>query len=72
MEYTRIGHTDIEVSRICLGCMSFGKAGTMHDWTLDEKASEEVIKYALDRGINFLIPQMDIQPVQVRSTWERR
>ena len=53
MEYTRIGHTDIEVSRICLGCMSFGKAGTMHDWTLDEKASEEVIKYALDRGINF-------------------
>lgn len=53
MEYTRIGHTDIEVSRICLGCMSFGKAGTMHDWTLDEKASEEVIKYALYRGINF-------------------
>lgn len=53
MEYTRIGHTDIEVSRICLGCMSFGKSGTMHDWTLDEKASEEVIKYALDRGINF-------------------
>lgn len=53
MEYTRIGHTDIEVSRICLGCMSFGKAGTMHDWTLDEKASKEVIKYALDRGINF-------------------
>ena len=53
MEYTRIGHTDIEVSRICLGCMSFGKAGTMHDWTLDEKASEEVIKYALDREINF-------------------
>ena len=53
MEYTRIGHTDIEVSRICLGCMSFGKAGTMHDWTLDEKASEEVIKHALDSGINF-------------------
>lgn len=53
MEYTRIGHTDIEVSRICLGCMSFGKAGTMHNWTLDEKASEEVIKHALDSGINF-------------------
>lgn len=53
MEYTRIGHTDIEVSRICLGCMSFGKAGTMHDWTLDEKASEEVINHALDSGINF-------------------
>ena len=53
MEYTRIGHTDIEVSRICLGCMSFGKAGTMHDWTLDEQQSEEVIKHALDSGINF-------------------
>ena len=53
MEYMRIGHTDIEVSRICLGCMSFGKAGTMHDWTLDEQQSEEVIKHALDSGINF-------------------
>lgn len=53
MEYTRIGHTDIEVSRICLGCMSFGKAGTLHDWTLDEQQSEEVIKHALDSGINF-------------------
>ena len=29
------GNTDINVSKICLGCMSFGKAGTMHDWTLD-------------------------------------
>ena len=53
MEYTRIGNTDIEVSRICLGCMSFGKAGTMHDWTLDEKRSDEIIKHALDLGINF-------------------
>ena len=53
MEFTKLGQTDIEVSRICLGCMSFGKVGTMHDWTLDEKASEEVIKHALDRGVNF-------------------
>ena len=53
MEYTRIGNTDIEVSRICLGCMSFGKAGTMHDWTLDERKSEEIIRHALDLGINF-------------------
>jgi|GEM_PF-2327250 len=29
MEYTKIGNTDIEVSRLCIGCMSFGKAGTM-------------------------------------------
>lgn len=53
MEYTKLGATDIEVSRICLGCMSFGKAGTMHDWTLDEQKSEEIIKYALRKGINF-------------------
>ena len=33
--------------------MSFGKAGTMHDWTLDEASTEEVVKHALDLGINF-------------------
>ena len=53
MEYAKIGNTEIEVSRICLGCMSFGKAGTMHDWTLDEEKSEEIIRHALDLGINF-------------------
>lgn len=53
MEYTKIGNTDIEVSRLCIGCMSFGKAGTMHDWTLDEAESEKVIRHALDLGINF-------------------
>lgn len=36
MEYTKLGNTDIEVSKLCVGCMSFGKAGTMHDWTLDK------------------------------------
>ena len=53
MEYTKLGNTDIEVSKLCVGCMSFGKAGTMHDWTLDENDSEKVIKHALDLGINF-------------------
>lgn len=53
MEYTRLGNTDIEVSKLCVGCMSFGKAGTMHDWTLDEAQSEGVIKHALELGINF-------------------
>ena len=33
MEYTKLGNSNIEVSKICLGCISFGKAGTMHDWT---------------------------------------
>ena len=53
MEYTKLGNTAIEVSKLCVGCMSFGKAGTMHDWTLDETQSEDVIKHALDLGINF-------------------
>ena len=53
MEYTKLGSTDIKISKICVGCMSFGKAGTMHDWTLDESATGEVVKHALDLGINF-------------------
>ena len=53
MKYAKLGNTDIEVSRLCIGCMSFGKAGTMHDWTLDEEKSEEVIRQALKLGINF-------------------
>ena len=53
MEYTKLRNTDIEVSKLCVGCMSFGKAGTMYDWTLDENESEKVIKHALDLGINF-------------------
>ena len=53
MEYARLGNTDITVSKLCIGCMSFGKAGTMHDWTLDEEKSGQVIRHALDLGINF-------------------
>lgn len=53
MEYAKLGNTDIEVSKICVGCMSFGKAGSMHDWTLDETESEKIIKHALELGINF-------------------
>lgn len=53
MEYTALGNTDIRISKLCIGCMSFGKAGTMHDWTLDETETENVIKHALSLGINF-------------------
>ena len=53
MKYTYIGDTNIRVSKICLGCMSFGKAHTMHDWTLDERETEKIVKHALDLGINF-------------------
>ena len=54
MEYVKLGNSDIEVSRFCLGCMSFGDpASNMHAWTLDPAASEKIIKHALDLGINF-------------------
>ena len=53
MEYTTLGNTDIQISKVCVGCMSFGKAGTMHDWTLDETETENVVRHALSLGINF-------------------
>ncbi|SCI41700.1 MULTISPECIES: aldo/keto reductase [unclassified Romboutsia] len=54
MKYTKLGNSDLEVSRICLGCMGFGDASQgMHSWTLSEEKSKEIIKKALDVGINF-------------------
>ena len=53
MEYTFLGNTQIQISKLCVGCMSFGKAGTMHDWTLDESETEEMVRHALSLGINF-------------------
>ncbi len=54
MQYTRLGRTGLEVSRICLGCMSFGnpRQGS-HEWTLDEEASRPIIRAAWEAGINF-------------------
>jgi aryl-alcohol dehydrogenase (NADP+) len=54
MQYTRLGHTGLEVSRICLGCMSFGepKQGS-HEWTLNEAASRPILTAAWEAGINF-------------------
>ncbi|MDQ6611143.1 MAG: aldo/keto reductase [Gemmatimonadota bacterium] len=55
MEYVRLGKTGLQVSRVCLGCMTFGAAdrGT-HAWTLNEPDSRAIIKQALEAGINFL------------------
>ncbi len=54
MEYVKLGHTGLEVSRLCLGCMTFGVPDRgQHPWTLDETASRPLIKKALDLGINF-------------------
>ncbi|HET7883670.1 MAG TPA: aldo/keto reductase [Acetobacteraceae bacterium] len=54
MEYIRLGHTGLEVSRICLGCMSYGAADSgNHAWSLDEETSRPFIRRALEAGINF-------------------
>ncbi|MBS0268195.1 MAG: aldo/keto reductase [Proteobacteria bacterium] len=56
MEYVKLGHTGLEVSRICLGCMSYGQSdgGVMKwTWTLNEEDSRPYIKSALEQGINF-------------------
>lgn len=55
MKYTRLGNTGLEVSKLCLGCMSFGDAsqGFHSGWLLDEEKSRVIIKKALDMGINF-------------------
>ncbi|RCW83703.1 aldo/keto reductase [Phyllobacterium bourgognense] len=54
MEYVRFGNTGLEVSRICLGCMSYGEPDRgNHAWTLSEERSRPFIKQALELGINF-------------------
>jgi 1-deoxyxylulose-5-phosphate synthase len=50
MQYTTLGSTGMEVSRICLGCMSFGSG---QDWMLDEQEGRELVERAIDLGINF-------------------
>ena len=54
MEYTKLGRTGLDVSRICLGCMSYGGGNRgNHAWSLDEEESRPFIKKALEAGINF-------------------
>ena len=53
MEYTTLGTTDLKVSKICLGCMSFGEKTKTWPWTLDQEKTDQIIKKALDLGINF-------------------
>lgn len=54
MEYTKLGSTGLDVSRICLGCMGFGdRERWLHQWVLDEAESRPVIRHAIEQGINF-------------------
>ena len=53
MEYIRLGSTGLKVSRVCLGCMSYGQPGEHNPWVLDEEQSRPYIQRALEAGINF-------------------
>ena len=54
MEYTKLGQSDLNVSRICMGCMGFGDAGNgQHSWTVDEDHTREIIKRGIELGLNF-------------------
>ncbi|MEU9548913.1 aldo/keto reductase [Streptomyces werraensis] len=54
MQYVKLGSTGLEVSRVCLGCMTYGDPGRgNHEWTLDEEASRPLIRQALEAGITF-------------------
>ena len=68
MDYIKLGNTGLDVSRICLGCMSFGTAeGWSHNqWALNEADSRVIIKRALDLGVNFF----DTANVYARGTSE--
>lgn len=54
MKYTKLGNSDLNVSRICMGCMGFGDPQKgMHSWTLDEQNSKVIVKRGLELGVNF-------------------
>ena len=54
MQYTKLGNSDLRISRICMGCMGFGEAGNgQHSWTVDEAHSRAIIKKGLELGVNF-------------------
>ncbi|WP_018548624.1 aldo/keto reductase [Streptomyces sp. LaPpAH-108] len=54
MRYVKLGSTGLDVSRICLGCMTYGEPDRgVHEWTLDEDAARPLIRQALEAGINF-------------------
>ena len=53
MDYTLLGASGLPVSRIALGCMSFGRPGTGRDWALDADAAESIFRQAVELGITF-------------------
>ena len=54
MKYQKLGNSDLNVSRICMGCMGFGnRERGQHSWTVNEEETRKIIKRGLDLGVNF-------------------
>ena len=55
MEYAKLGKSGIEVSRLCVGCMSFGRPSEdFHEWTLNPNETEEIVKKSIGPGDQLL------------------
>ena len=64
MEYVKFGNTGMDVSRICLGMMSFGKPGKengVFPWALDYEAGKPIFRRAIELGINYFDQQTSLQ-----------
>jgi aryl-alcohol dehydrogenase-like predicted oxidoreductase len=75
MDYVNLGKTGLKVSRICLGCMTYGEPDTgvpkpgRHAWTLNEAESQPFLQQALDLGINFFDTPMSTPAATARRFW---
>ena len=73
MKYVNLGRSGLKVSRLCLGCMSYGEPERLpQPWSLDEKASRPLIRQALEAGINFFIPRISTQAEVLKRLLEKR
>ena len=54
MRYTKLGSTDLTVSRVCMGCMGFGDPDRgQHSWTVDEEHTRVIVRRGLELGVSF-------------------
>ena len=68
MQYTKLGNSDLTVSRICMGCMGFGDAKNgQHSWTIDEEHSRQIIKRGLSLASTSLTPPLPTKAAPVSS-----
>ena len=73
MRYARLGNSELNVSRICMGCMGFGDAKNgQHTWTIDEEHTRRSSAKAWNPGSIFTTPPLDTRAAQASSIWEGR